>query len=282
MGDRACVVCGTPTPKLCAKCSTPYCSRACQMSDWKAGHKNVCGKPVATAPDTAKVDSPKPTTQATTAEKVAMISVATASDTVKVDSPKPTTQASTEQEVARVIAFLDLREKFSVRRLTFCMNYSWAIPTPNAIDRLVELFAGKGMILSVGAGRGLWECLLKERGLPVIATDAFKSHDVETGGRMFTEVLRMDHLTAIRSFPDATVLMLCWPSYNEEFACVALGHFRGDFLIYIGEEECGCTATFSFFHLLDKEWNLTESIDILNWNGIYDSIQIYERKSKAA
>ena len=270
MGDRACAVCGIPTSKLCAKCSTPYCSRPCQMIDWKAGHKNVCGK------------SPKATTQATTAEKVAMTSVATASDTAKVDSPKPTTQASMAEEVATVIASFDLTEEFSFCRLTFCKNYSWAIPTPDAINRLVELFAGKGMILSVGAGRGLWERILKDRGLPVIATDAFKSHGVETGGRMFTEVLKLNHLAAIDSFPAATTLMLCWPSFNEEFACEALEHFRGDFLLYIGEEECGCTATFSFFHLLVKEWNLTETIDILNWKGIYDSIQIYERKSKAA
>ena len=281
MGDRACAVCGIPTSKLCAKCSTPYCSRPCQMIDWKTGHKNECGKPVATAPDTVNVD-PKPTTQASTAKEVAMISVATASDTVKVDSPKPTTQASTAEEVAMVIASLNLREEFSFRRLIFCKNYSWAIPTPNAIDRLVEFFAGKGMILSVGAGRGLWERILEDRGLRVIATDAFKSHGVETGGRMFTEVFNMDHLTAIDSFPAATTLMLCWPSYNEDFACEALGHFRGDFIIYIGEEEYGCTATCSFFHLLDKEWNLTESIEILNWKGIHDTIKIYERKSTAA
>jgi hypothetical protein len=43
-GARACCVCAAPNGKHCAKCkSRHYCSKACQVADWKeGGHKEQC------------------------------------------------------------------------------------------------------------------------------------------------------------------------------------------------------------------------------------------------
>jgi len=39
-----CAACGSPhNLKTCSSCGkVRYCSRECQVSDWKAGHKQVC------------------------------------------------------------------------------------------------------------------------------------------------------------------------------------------------------------------------------------------------
>ena len=45
---QCCITCGAPRgPKAVRKCEgcrrATYCSRECQLGDWKAGHKSVCG-----------------------------------------------------------------------------------------------------------------------------------------------------------------------------------------------------------------------------------------------
>mmetsp|Transcript_1608 Transcript_1608/g.4671 ORF Transcript_1608/g.4671 Transcript_1608/m.4671 type:complete len:334 (+) Transcript_1608:448-1449(+) len=44
--ERCCGYCYAPSPQSkCAKCPRPYCSRECQVQDWKkGGHKIWCGK----------------------------------------------------------------------------------------------------------------------------------------------------------------------------------------------------------------------------------------------
>lgn len=39
-----CVVCRTTSTERCSKCHTPYCSRTCQLMDWKRDHKAECIK----------------------------------------------------------------------------------------------------------------------------------------------------------------------------------------------------------------------------------------------
>jgi len=39
-----CSRCSAPATKNCTQCAAPYCSRACQKTDWKS-HKKVCQKP---------------------------------------------------------------------------------------------------------------------------------------------------------------------------------------------------------------------------------------------
>ena len=38
----SCVVCDTATKRRC-RCTTPYCSKVCQLADWKRGHAKICG-----------------------------------------------------------------------------------------------------------------------------------------------------------------------------------------------------------------------------------------------
>lgn len=67
----------------------------------------------------------------------------------------------------------------TMRRPPFVYNYSWAIPTPEAITEIAK-FVGTDKCLEVGAGRGLWAFLLKEAGVSITATDAYTEHTRDT------------------------------------------------------------------------------------------------------
>lgn len=46
VNPQKCAVCGEPGLSRCSRCGqAAYCSRACQKSDWKAGHKTACAAP---------------------------------------------------------------------------------------------------------------------------------------------------------------------------------------------------------------------------------------------
>jgi hypothetical protein len=42
--QKNCRVCGVPSKNKCEKCIAYYCCREHQVQDWKAGHKQSCGK----------------------------------------------------------------------------------------------------------------------------------------------------------------------------------------------------------------------------------------------
>lgn len=60
-------------------------------------------------------------------------------------------------------------------RKPFVYNYSWAIPSREAIKEIV-CFVGTDKCLEIGAGRGLWAFLLQEAGVSIIATDNYSEH----------------------------------------------------------------------------------------------------------
>jgi len=159
-------------------------------------------------------------------------------------------------------------ETASELRVQAC-KYSWAIPTPKAINRLVDC----GPIVEIGAGSGYWAALITKAGGDVVAYDIQDEkfnfvenfHEVEHGG---------PEKAALH--PDRT-LFLCWPSYCSTFAREALKAYQGNTVVYIGEWR-GCCATGSFFETLNNEWAEIETIDIPQWEGIHDCMIIFERK----
>lgn len=60
-------------------------------------------------------------------------------------------------------------------RHPFVYNYSWAIPSREAIKEITA-FIGSDKCLEVGAGNGLWAFLLKEAGVTIKATDSYTEH----------------------------------------------------------------------------------------------------------
>ena len=58
-----------------------------------------------------------------------------------------------------------------------------------------------------------------------------------------------------------------------------LKQFNGDRFVYIGESRGGCTADNTFFEILNSNWTFVESVDIPQWDGIHDEMNMWKRKT---
>jgi hypothetical protein len=73
--------------------------------------------------------------------------------------------------------------------------------------------------------------------------------------------------------------MLCWPPYADGMAQQALARYGGARVIYIGEDEGGCTGDDDFHAALAEQWKLTASYEIPQWDGLHDDVRVYVRRA---
>lgn len=150
-----------------------------------------------------------------------------------------------------------------VQRKKFTSQYSWAIPEEKAIHKLVE-FIGQDKCLEVGAGSGLWSKLLELNGVDIVATDIGN----EKFTKSFTIIKTLSAQEAVKTYKDRNVLFLCWSRVDPT------QEFTGDKIIYIGEEEGGCTNGIPD----ESIWKRVGEVSIPQWEGIHDAIYLYKRK----
>jgi len=159
-------------------------------------------------------------------------------------------------------------------------KYSYAIPTCEAIDAI----ARHSPIIEIGAGSGYWAYLLKLVGADVLALDNYSwcppgaSPDC-VWGKIWTRVDR-GGVHEIPLHPHRT-LFLCWPPYAEPLAADCLKVYTGSKFLFVGESvggyAGGCTGDDEFHKMLYEQWDLVERVDLPQWPGINDDLQIYER-----
>lgn len=125
-----------------------------------------------------------------------------------------------------------------------CEKYAWAIPD----DRVLRILESFSPIVEVGAGKGYWASLLRQRGVDILAYDKFcytknikansdkkNKSDVPT----FTEVLRGG--PEVLQQPETTHrnLFLCYPDEAESMAadCLdqVLQHHTAEYILHVGE-----------------------------------------------
>lgn len=156
-------------------------------------------------------------------------------------------------------------------------KYAWAVPSVNVIH---ALSVNHKRIVEIGAGTGYWAWMLKQAGVDVVAYDKHPpsrrklnnwGHHVKT----YHPIRKGNHKAAL-IHSDRT-LMLCWPPYDNDMAFNCLINYSGNKLIFIGENDGGCTANEKFFDLLRQYWNLVNEYDIPQWDGIHDSVYEYVR-----
>lgn len=153
-------------------------------------------------------------------------------------------------------------------------EYAWAIPSDEALRRIVN-FAPR--ICEIGAGTGYWAHMLDQYGAHVFAYDLRvpgKNENAWGHQKTWFPVVEGDVLSINRHQERA--LMLCWPPYDDSMAAAALKMYSGRKVIYIGEGPYGCTGNDEFHELLSK-WKEVEEVDIPQWDGIHDSVTLYER-----
>lgn len=159
-------------------------------------------------------------------------------------------------------------------------HMTFAIPDPYALD----LVARHGPIIEIGAGTGYWAWCLRQMGVDVIAFDRYppQTHprdDDRSKGRngwfntYWTDIRRGTENQAGR-YPERSLLMV-WP-YMDDMAVRALKFYRGQTLIYVGEERAAC-ANEAFFEELERNWTTVESIFVPQWEGLNDELWIMKR-----
>lgn len=175
-------------------------------------------------------------------------------------------------------------------RNDMCGKYAWSIPDPLSLQFVAQVLEEKAV--EIGAGTGYWASLLSQMGVDMVCYDIdppqhtgqnhYHSPRNERGDALlgitrdiFFDVRAGNHLMAAKH-PDRT-LLLCWPPYDNDMAFLALQAYQGKRLVYIGEGDGGCTADEQFFKLLAEQWHLVSCHTPVQWSGIHDEIEVYER-----
>lgn len=162
-----------------------------------------------------------------------------------------------------------------VARHDFVKKYAWAIPNELAIKTIAKY----APIIEIGCGRGYWAHLLQCFGVDVIALDnrpPKKGDNYYCNDGSFIDV-SYGNPNCLIKYSDYT-LFLCWPPYHNNMASRCLKKYTGTHVIYIGEDQYGCTGDKTFHEKLYNEFILIEEIDIPRWPGLHDSLKIFKRK----
>jgi hypothetical protein len=174
--------------------------------------------------------------------------------------------------------YWDMSEKSYGLRGRLVEQYSWAIPTTEALT----MIAVNAPIVEIGAGTGYWAALLISMGVDIVAYDLNPPGGARENSyrhkRTYTTVNEGNHKKLLRHADRA--LFLCWPPYAEPMAHECLSAFKGDTLIYIGEGWGGCNADQDFWDLLRKEWEDVATCDIPQFSGLHDGLSVYKRSAE--
>lgn len=178
------------------------------------------------------------------------------------------------QYISKFNALKLRQDRFDSRQM-LCQKYAWAVPNKQALD---VLFSHQPLI-EIGAGAGYWASLVRQSRGQIVASDvqpvpkANSWH--ELADSPWTNIVFGDE-TLVRRYPEST-LFLCWPPEINRCAYNALRLYRGNTVIYIGEDAGGCTGTREFHDLLARDWHLSKQVEIPQWPGVYDMLYVYRR-----
>ena len=164
----------------------------------------------------------------------------------------------------------DIDTKNRDLRELFVHKFAWAMPNRRVLNAIAKYCQDK-TVLEVNAGNGLWSYLLKMLGVDIKVTD------INPWKKTYTEIETMDGVNAVKTYL-TDVLITVWPPYQCEQIGQTLKQFKGNTLIYLGENRQGCTGSQEFFDELESSWELKEQIKMQNWRGLFDAMYVYVRK----
>jgi hypothetical protein len=172
-----------------------------------------------------------------------------------------------------VVRFVQLLK----RKHSYCEKYAWAIPDQEALDILVQ----HSPLIEIGAGRGYWAALAAAEGADIIAFDPVppNSDGANSWHRQpgtFFKVVQAD-LEIVSRHPDRT-LFLCWPPFNSDAALRTLRAYKGQTVIYVGDEG-QVAGTPQFYAELSTDFTRIQVVDIPRWPGINDRLEVWRRRA---
>ena len=185
-------------------------------------------------------------------------------------------------------------DKLSLRdlqlRQRFVRNYTWAIPSLEAICEIVK-FSGAETITEVGAGKGYWAMLIAHHKGTIRCFDVKygpnwyfgKEEDceklIDDSFNTFYPVEFFDNQQQIEKvIQGSNILMFCWAEYDEPWAFEYLSKIKPEKVIYIGEQQGGCCADDKFFEYLNSEYIQEKIVRIPQWSCINDDLRFYRKR----
>jgi hypothetical protein len=171
---------------------------------------------------------------------------------------------------------------FTIRyhmREEFVKQFSWAIPSREAVRRIVD-FAENDEILEIGAGTGLWSWLISEFGGKITACDIQPIHDClyfNNKAKYFYPVKLSNDIISLAK--DFKCHFYCWPSYSDSWSGEYLNTLMPEKVVYIGEGYGGCTGDDAFHDTLSKQYEMVDEYRLDQWYGIHDHLSLYKKKS---
>lgn len=107
-------------------------------------------------------------------------------------------------------------------------KYAWAIPDDRAL-RIIQHFAP---IVEIGAGKGYWAKLLRDRGVDILPVDMFTAK-----GKNWTEIVKGGP-EVLKKYKNRALMMCYADDYehsDKPLSTRCLKEYKGDVIILIGE-----------------------------------------------
>ena len=203
----------------------------------------------------------------------------------------------TNDEIAYLFRLTGL-SVYSLRD-SYIDNFGFSIITQEVIEDLQKII-GSRKCLEVMGGTGFLSKCLKDAHVDIICTDDkswanAEKRIYENWKKEKIDIVQLDALTAIDEYDTRDVIIMSWPPYMDSIDVEVLKKCIDGkkTLIYIGEDEGGCTGTDGFFEMIgdltDKHkvrtnhyyaQNTPEYIDfnvrMPQFHGIHDQVFFFD------
>lgn len=165
-----------------------------------------------------------------------------------------------------------LREEWIEKGMFAFVSHRWVKPFADWI--------GKRQVLEVMAGAGWLARALREYKIDVIATDDYSWHK-KRDWKMQTDVEEIQAADAITKYgKKADILIISWPHMDSaayEAIKLMIEVNPETLVVYIGEDEGGCTADTLFFEHFSEIWDeqFKKAAELFQrWPGMHDYIKL--------
>ncbi len=149
---------------------------------------------------------------------------------------------------------MDSKDSYFHREI-FRKNYGFMLPTLELLDRLVEIIQQVSgpfaCVLDAGSGSGYLSKALVDLGVNSVAVDR---RQVEKQHLVLHQRDETGNAVKYVAMETVEVVLLVWPPFDKPFGFqVAEAMRSGQWLLYEGEGQGGCTADDSFFPWVQSE-----------------------------
>lgn len=174
-------------------------------------------------------------------------------------------------------------QKSHMERKSYIGKYGFSIYSKETLDALAQyLKQANGPTLEIFAGSGYLSDRLAKRGTPIIASDkgaaTFEKYKI---ANVYKRDIECDVFDL--NLEEFQTVIMAWPEMNLNAYLIAQKMQPGQVLIYVGEEEGGCTATEEFFNEVGTNWERLDGVEAqfnqhhYSFLSIYDSFFVFRK-----